>query len=1106
MLNLKKRMLYSIYLIFLSLLSGPIIVFFTLNASDFHSIEKSYMINSQAVNRTGKEFINITATSSDCYIYKSTPNLNTQPKVYIPDYNISYAKMSFENIRAINYTKIIEQNPTEFIYSSENEPLYIYQKFFVEISQYVNNVSIFIQDIINIYNYSEENSWEVAIVNCTTEGIPNNETLGSLTKPHPLNIAAHWEVYDFLNSEVGPIYLNISKTYHTIENGMDKYWFAFRIKIPPDDTFYGGGPKFLYFNPDQENSDEGDTYLFYNRVVIENFTVNDVKEITNIINGTNTKGDLSSFREFDEDRYNCLANTNNLTLDMKFHIQDLTSGILNETIVNFFVAFPGLWQLVHTAFLNSIDFYLVTNVSSVIDVNTANLFLKNYSSNEWVDISDKIDLIQENETLLSYKISDPLEKLYFLKFFMNFSNSNSMEFRFQYRGIGTFDTSYNLFTIHFGERLQINNTILPYDPLIQELISPLEINLDALNGTITSENNLDLLKLNDNKYFEAQANTNNLSLEFKFNILPDIGSSFWDVDMFDWEDIFTPPVYPYPYLPQIDFRVSSNVSIITQDDLDLAIIEIYKGNRNYTFLSPEENQLEWLVITEDNKTLANRYETTQESSLNSLYTWVALQLINSSDENSIRMRLRYLGSTGFEKFNVSVDEFTLNLYIQNIISSDIASKIGLGLKNNEIRASDIKLQNFGIDIQDLGVGRGYWEGDIDRGQPTLGFFEFNVSSLWNIIRFDVNGTYEVYKVQVIIEFLERPISQYMTGNQLFSVRITTFTGRPIEDLNLIFELLDLNSVVKSESSAITNTEGIASTSLVFSETGNLFSIRVRFEGHGIYTNYEITSNYFRIVDDFIIFMDTFFQILPYMLAIIAAIFIFVVVRSQRRKKLKRTWANEAKILDDLVNISYIMIIHKDVGVSIFNKQISLDVIDSDLISGFLQAISQFRKELSKTPTDESKGFEMDYYDFKIIMTDGDFIRVALILERSPSDQLKENQTAFTTTFETKYKAYLERFTGDLTPFKDADSLIEKYFNISLMYPLQLASFRDVFKLKTLEKTLVDVAEQIQKEKKFFFVSSLLSFGLAGRKESRDQIISAILSLKNKGIIKPVDIK
>ncbi|GAJ24152.1 unnamed protein product [marine sediment metagenome] len=85
-------------------------------------------------------------------------------------------------------------------------------------------------------------------------------------------------------------------------------------------------------------------------------------------------------------------------------------------------------------------------------------------------------------------------------------------------------------------------------------------------------------------------------------------------------------------------------------------------------------------------------------------------------------------------------------------------------------------------------------------------------------------------------------------------------------------------------------------------------------------------------------------------------------------------------------------------------------------------------------------------------------------------------------------------------------MIEKYFNITLMYPLKLASYRDVFKLNTLEKVLVEVAEQIQKERKFFFVSSLLSFGIAGRKESRDQIISSILSLKNKGIIVPIEIK
>ncbi|MFX1588095.1 MAG: hypothetical protein ACFFC1_08070, partial [Promethearchaeota archaeon] len=510
-----KKRLFAICIIAVISSPGYFLIynkFYLYNA--IHGNE-SHKIVSQAVNRTGKVFSNIIQNSSDCFINRENPNQNIQPKAYIPDYNISYAEMYFENIRAINYTKDIELNPTEIMYSSENEPMYIFQKFYVEINQYVNNVSIFIQDIINLYNYSEVNSWEVAIVNCTEDGMPNDEILGELVKPHPLNFAAHWEVFDFLRSETGPIFLNKSRTYHTLENGIDKYWFAFRIKIPPDDTRYGGGPKFLYFNPDQDDLDgngEGDTYLFYNNVFIENFTVNYVKQLTNLINGINTKGNLISFREFDEDRYNCEPISNNLTLDTKFYIRNLTSGILNETVVNFFVSFPALWRLAHLAFLNSIDFYLITNITNSININNAAVLLKNYSNGAWVDFSNRIDIKHESETILSYKISDPDEKLGILKSFINYTNNNSMEFRFQYNGTGNFEISYNLFTVNFGERLQKNNTILPYDPLIQELVYPSEINENALNGTITSENDLDLLKLNDDKFFEAQAVTNNLSL------------------------------------------------------------------------------------------------------------------------------------------------------------------------------------------------------------------------------------------------------------------------------------------------------------------------------------------------------------------------------------------------------------------------------------------------------------------------------------------------------------------------------------------------------------------------------------------------------------------
>ena len=171
-----------------------------------------------------------------------------------------------------------------------------------------------------------------------------------------------------------------------------------------------------------------------------------------------------------------------------------------------------------------------------------------------------------------------------------------------------------------------------------------------------------------------------------------------------------------------------------------------------------------------------------------------------------------------------------------------------------------------------------------------------------------------------------------------------------------------------------------------------------------------------------------------------------------------------------------MIIEKNGGVSIYDKQISLEGIDSDLISGFLQAISQFRSEIKKDSVgaEKGRGFEMDYYDFKIVITDGELVRVALILDGTPSEKLKESQIAFTQSFEKRFKSNLTDFMGDITPFRTIDDLIEKFFNVTFVYPLQLGKHYGVIKLKGLEKDLTELAEQIQKERKFFFVSSLLN--------------------------------
>jgi hypothetical protein len=250
--------------------------------------------------------------------------------------------------------------------------------------------------------------------------------------------------------------------------------------------------------------------------------------------------------------------------------------------------------------------------------------------------------------------------------------------------------------------------------------------------------------------------------------------------------------------------------------------------------------------------------------------------------------------------------------------------------------------------------------------------------------------------------------------------------------------------------------------------------------------------------------------LPYILGILAALFAIVMVRRRRLNKLRDLWSQDALILDDLLKISYIMIIHKDAGVVIYNKRIGIEEIDQDLIGGFLHAISQFRKEFKKKKTGSSlqKGFEMDYYDFKIMITDGDYVRVAMVCEGKPSEFLKENQRKFTEEFEKHYGKHLRKFDGSMAPFRSTDSLIDKYFHTDLAYPLRLSEITqlDFDELDSLETALIEVAEEIQKDKKFFFISNLLSFGLAGRKESRNQIISTIISLQEKGIFKPVELE
>ncbi|MHA1438411.1 MAG: hypothetical protein ACTSPD_12625 [Promethearchaeota archaeon] len=1286
------------------------------------------------LDRKGKIFSNVSISSSDCLVNRYNPNLNDFPEIYLSDWNLTYAKLHFANITAINYTYELETEGSDFFASSDSGPTYIYQKFSVELSQYVNNVSILIQDINNQYVYNDENSWEVSILNCSNDkyGSPD-QILGSLKKNHPLTMAAHWELFDFKSSLNGPIFLDISRTnYSKLKDGSYIYWFALKVKIPPEDSALGGGPKFVYFNLDNlqdlKDNGEGDTFALKPDMLYQNFTLTNVENYS-IINGSKIKGSISSFKKFDSDRFSARPNTNNLSLKITFDkINNLTVSLLDinaslEAVRNYGNAVPNGWKKYHFIYIYSINITLTTNISNIVNLDRTTLFIRNYSAPgiDWINVSNIINMQQATEKRISFYTTDPWEKLNILNF-LN-TTHNTLDFWLFYNGTGNFNVSINEFTFQIGE-LRFHATPQPYHPIITELITP--NNYSIINGTDTNWPNqeIDLTNLNDDKYFYAKANSNNLSIEFDFNILPQLDYSLWNISVLDYTYLYPNPIIPYMYM-----RLSSNISITHRNNLSVAVWEIYKGNRTFDFLDEGSNNLTWLPLSYT-KDLAFREETNIVSLLPQNVTWIILQLCNPKENNSLRLRLRYVGNQtqNFENFTVSIDEINILAYIQNAYSSDIASKIGLGLNSKKITPSQIemtvKISNKEYNISNLGYQNGIWSSNITHGEPTQGNYEFQVSSIWNSIKFDVIGNYTIihnnnfkwnyfissnsdtifwnvsskinsfgedltgvlrvikeseglqifvpndWKLMKVYNCTDPPniisiskggwywknksqgnlqaISVYNIsrnlwriklnssislmnlnlnttseikidktininaeiknkygGNLYFSVinedkqliynaetqlNMSTFENTssflwnifestkvsgtyylkvcwkfadnthaflalktetvdislyetklelidldnykndsvigtsivirgklmfkeskdPIEGETIYIEIYDENDILIEKLSDITNKDGIIQIEYILPEEYNAISIKLVFSPEdSIYGDSESKEHLeITLVTQMELIIKFLLDISPYIIFILIAIFAVVFVRHRKLSHLREIWAGDAMILDDLLKINYIMIIHKDVGVSIYTKQLTAEGLDSDLISGFLQAISQFRGEIKKESSASkiSKGFEMDYYDFKIVITDGEYIRVALILEGSPSEKLRENQLEFTKRFEKDFWPHLDNFMGDISVFRSADDLIELYFNIKLMYPLQLGRHYKVIKLEPLEKALVEVAEQIQKEKKFFFISNLLSYALAGRREERNQVISSILNLKKKGIIEPIEME
>ncbi len=123
-------------------------------------------------------------------------------------------------------------------------------------------------------------------------------------------------------------------------------------------------------------------------------------------------------------------------------------------------------------------------------------------------------------------------------------------------------------------------------------------------------------------------------------------------------------------------------------------------------------------------------------------------------------------------------------------------------------------------------------------------------------------------------------------------------------------------------------------------------------------------------------------------------------------------------------MQFLMVLIKGTGVTIYSFDFSSNMIEPNLISGFLTAIKMFGLELAE---EESSTAKLEYKGLEIILEDEYKITGVLILKASPTDRLINLLKDFTREFWTKYENEIENFQGEISDFDKAIEIKNKVF-------------------------------------------------------------------------------
>ena len=431
--------------------------------------------------------------------------------------------------------------------------------------------------------------------------------------------------------------------------------------------------------------------------------------------------------------------------------------------------------------------------------------------------------------------------------------------------------------------------------------------------------------------------------------------------------------------------------------------------------------------------------------------------------------------------------------------------------NAEVRMRIEGISSYSEPFEYLASDFGWYEGFLNIGKTSPGtyilFVEMNATNYQSATE---NTTLTIQERKPTSISFKTEIAKHYVRGETISLQIKLIAGKePIKNSEIRFELVKYYSDGRTEREEVvttTNEQGIAKLNYIVEELESI-EIQIEFLGNIQYQSCSFKGEPIEIRSQG---EQIFLNILPFSPFIIGAAIAISAYGIKRRIEYKKNlekWKEKEQIFEDMMNIQYLLVLNKTAGNPIIQDDFGSTELDGTLVSGFLQAITSFIYGIKKEKTDgkEQSHFLFDHQDYKILLEDGKYVRVALVLKERPSDILKDELVKFIRRFESEYKEKLKDFDGVLKHYRHYMKLSTKKFRLTLYKPHVINPKLVKTKLNDFEMDILNITQtfEVITEKKFN-IPELRRYILNVKSgEPKERISATILNLIDKNYLIPL---